>query len=321
VRVIDHNVGVDFEKDTAPLVREYPSRLAGADRFATAVEISQFSHPNGADVVYVAVGHNYPDAISSAPAAAAEGAPILLVNPTSVPASTEAELNRLGPNQIVVLGGSAAISDGVVTYLDARFPTVVRRSGPTRYETAAAINQGAFPGTVGTVYIATGENFPDALVAGPAAIKDGGSLLLVRPDEIPAAIAAELTRMQPDRIVVIGSSAAVNDSVFQQLQAYAPTTRIGGADRFALSAEVARVVFPNSKTVYVATGLNYPDALTAAPATTAASGPILLVGSSIPGTVNTEMLRTGRQTIIVLGGPAAVSDAILYQLVMNYLPN
>jgi hypothetical protein len=142
-----------------------------------------------------------------------------------------------------------------------------------------------------------------ALVAGPAAIKDGGSLLLVRPDEIPAAIAAELSRMQPDRIVVIGSSAAVNDSVFQQLQAYAPTTRIGGADRFALSAEVARVVFPTSKTVYVATGLNYPDALTAAPATAAASGPILL-GGSIPGSEH-RTARTSRQTIIVLGGPAA----------------
>lgn len=321
VRVIDHNVGVDFEKDTAPVAREYPSRLAGADRFATAVEASQFSHPNGADVVYLAVGHNYPDAIASGPAAAAEGAPILLVNSNSVPGSTEAELNRLSPNEIVVLGGSAAISDDVVAYLDARFPTVVRRAGATRYETAAAINQGAFPGTVGTVYIATGENFPDALVAGPAAVKDGGSLLLVRPNEIPPAIAAELSRMNPDRIVVVGSSSAVSDAVFQQLQGYAPTTRIGGADRFALSAEVARVVFPDSKTAYVATGLNYPDALTAGPATAAASGPILLVGSSIPGSVNTELLRTSRQTIVVLGGSAVVSDAILYQLVVDYLPD
>lgn len=320
VRVIDHNVGVDFEKDSAPIVREYPSRLAGADRFATAVEISQFSHPNGADVVYVAVGTNYPDAIAAGPAAAIEDAPILLVNATAVPAATEAELNRLSPNQIVVLGGPAAISDGVVAYLDARFPTVVRRFGPSRYETAAAITAAAFRGAVNKVYIATGDDFPDALIAGPAAVHDGAALLLVHPDSIPAVVAAELSRLDPNQIIVVGSNSAVSNSVLDQLKGYAPTIRIAGNDRYALSAAVAAAVFPASKTAYIATGLNYPDAIAAGPATATASGPILLVGSSIPGSVSTELLRTSRQTIILLGGSAAVSNPILYQLV-GYLPD
>jgi putative cell wall-binding protein len=232
-------------------------------------------------------------------------------------AATEAGPNRLGESDR--RSGPAAISDGVVAYLDARFPTVLR-FGPTRYETAAAITAAAFPGAVNKVYIATGDDFPDALIAGPAAAHDSAALLLVHPDSIPTAVAAELSRLDPNQIVVVGSNTAVSNSVMDQLKGYAPTTRIAGNDRYALSAAVAAAVFPASKTAYIATGLNYPDAIAAGPATATASGPILLVGSSIPGSVNTELLRTSRQMIILLGGSAAVSNPILYQLV-GYLPD
>ena len=87
-------------------------RLAGDDRYATAVAISRSTYPNGGvPVVYVTTGENFPDALSAAPAAASQGGPILLTNPSFAPSSTLAELQRLNPARVIVVGGTVAVSD------------------------------------------------------------------------------------------------------------------------------------------------------------------------------------------------------------------
>lgn len=99
------------------------------------------------DTVYVATGENFPDALGAAAAAGALLAPVLLVTPTSVPQPTLDELNRLAPEQIVIVGGTAVISNGVQTTLEglAFAPTVTRESGTNRYATAAALSAATFP--------------------------------------------------------------------------------------------------------------------------------------------------------------------------------
>lgn len=93
------------------------TRVAGVDRFATSAAVSAASFAPGASVVYVASGMNFPDALSAAPVAGAAGAPVLLVSPTEVPASIAAELVRLRPGRIVVLGSESAIGAGVAQQL------------------------------------------------------------------------------------------------------------------------------------------------------------------------------------------------------------
>ena len=85
-------------------------RWSGADRYATAAEISHHTYPT-ATKVYLASGASFPDALAGAPAAAHDGAPLLLTSKDCVPASTLTELTRLGATDIVVLGGTAAVSD------------------------------------------------------------------------------------------------------------------------------------------------------------------------------------------------------------------
>lgn len=304
--------------DTINGTRE-PSRLAGSDRYATGAEVARFSHPQHTDVVYLAVGTNYPDAISAGPAAASEDAPILLVSATGIPTATRDELLRLTPHQIVILGGAAAIPDAVVAQVANLLPQaeIERRSGATRYETAAAISQAAFSSPVTTVFIATGENFADALIVAPIAATSASPLLLVRPTgTVPDAVAAELTRLAPEQIIVVGNAAAISDDVLTQLAGFAPTTRVDATDRFALSATVSGLMYPaGAQTAYIATGANFPDALTAGPATTTSPGPLLLVGSSIPAAVAAELERLNPESIIILGGTAAVSNAIAEQLI------
>jgi len=64
-------------------------------------------------VAYIATGLNFPDALAGAAVAGSQGAPILLVLPDSIPAATAAELARLQPGRIVILGGAGVVSDGV----------------------------------------------------------------------------------------------------------------------------------------------------------------------------------------------------------------
>jgi putative cell wall-binding protein len=97
-------------------------RWAGADRYATAAAISSNTYPQGATTAYLASGADYPDALAGAPVAAKAGAPLLLTQRDCVPASTLAELTRLGATNIVVLGGTSAVSDAA-----ANLPSAGRR--------------------------------------------------------------------------------------------------------------------------------------------------------------------------------------------------
>ena len=96
---------------------------------------------------------------------------------------------------------------------------MVRVSGPDRYATAAAV-AATFPAESHTAYVATGANFPDALTGTPPAVRVGAPILLVPGDTLPTAVADELTRIAPRRIVVLGGTAVVADVLANQLEGY-----------------------------------------------------------------------------------------------------
>jgi putative cell wall-binding protein len=171
----------------------------------------------------VASGRNWPDALAAVPHAARAGGPILLTFPDSLPGITETELTRLKPGRIVVVGGPGAVSPAVATALDA-YDTgggVTRIGGADRYETAAAMSAAHFSGTAPYAYVATGQNFPDALAAGPAAALRGAPTILVRAGSIPAAAATELERLNPTHIYVVGGPFIVGGGVAAQVLEYA----------------------------------------------------------------------------------------------------
>ncbi|AXG12062.1 cell wall-binding repeat-containing protein [Intrasporangium calvum] len=100
----------------------------------------------GVDIVYVATGANFPDALAGSVLAALEGAPILLVTRDTIPGPTATELARLDPRYIRVLGGTSTVSDAVLTQLKAYATAntadeVTRIAGLNRYATAAEISQ------------------------------------------------------------------------------------------------------------------------------------------------------------------------------------
>jgi len=276
------------------------TRIAGTDRYATAAAISAKTFSPGVSVVAIATGEAFPDALAGGAAAGGSGGSVLLSTKTSLPAATVAELTRLQPKQIVVLGGTNAISPAVQASLTAYTTGLVTRiSGSDRYSTAVAASAAAFSPATTTAYVATGLNFPDALAGGPAAIKNNGPMLLVQPTAIPGSVRAELTRLGLSNIVILGGTTAVSSAVETDLGSYAGTvTRISGSNRHATAAAVSAATFPSGAgTIFVATGENFPDALAGGPAAAAGNGPMLLVNKhSVPQATANELSRLTGQS-------------------------
>lgn len=193
-------------------------RIAGANRYETAASISASTFDPGVPAAYIATGTNFPDALAGVPATGVVNGPVLLVAPTSVPDATAAELTRLKPGRIVILGASGVISDGVATQLD-RYTvgSVSRLAGSDRYATAVAISSSSFSSS-DVVFVATGVTFPDALGGGPVAGIQGGPLLLVPGSSVPSSVAAELKRLDPQRVVILGGTSVVSPGVADQIE-------------------------------------------------------------------------------------------------------
>lgn len=264
-------------------------RIAGPDRYATSAAISQSIASAPHRAVVVASGENFPDALAVGPLVlelpvedgwAAEEFPILLVGRDRIPNAVAAEIQRLAPDHIVVVGGPAAVSDAVLTQLAGIVGTaeVGRVSGEDRYETAAMLTAGVDP--VDEVFVVSGEGFPDALTAGPAAARQGTVLVLTRTASLPQPSADTLTRLAPSKVTVVGGPAAVSDAVVAQIQQALPgatVSRVSGPNRYATAAAVADAVWPNgAESVFLAPGAKFPDALSGTPAATLNDAPILL---------------------------------------------
>ncbi|MDQ2673690.1 MAG: PQQ-dependent sugar dehydrogenase [Chloroflexota bacterium] len=289
-------------------------RFAGTDRYATAALVSQRTFGPGVPLVYVATGATYPDALTGGAGAADNGAPVLLVSPSGVPLPTRNEILRLAPQRIVVLGGPSAVSESVRAQLASLAPGgATRLAGADRYATAAAISKANFGPGVPVAYVATGADYPDALGAVPAAGIERGPILLVRPGAIPAATQAELGRLKPQRIVVLGGTAAISAAVATQLDVYTtgPVQRRNGADRYETAVAVSVASFASADRVFIATGANFPDGLAGGPAGAFLRAPLLLVRpDSLPTAVRNELLRLDPSRVTILGGPNAVSESV-----------
>ncbi|HET6379525.1 MAG TPA: cell wall-binding repeat-containing protein [candidate division Zixibacteria bacterium] len=218
--VISQAVAEDLAKyATTGTVR----RLAGADRYETAAAISRDTFPAGVPVAYVATGANFPDALAGTPPAGSQGGPVLLVTKYTVPAATAQELARLKPQRIAILGATAVVSSAVADELESFTAGAVERlAGADRYATAVEVSEDAFWDGADTVFVATGLNFPDALAGGPVAGMEGAPLLLVPGSSVPAVVKEELLRLDPDKVVVLGSTGVVSSGVVTQMKLLFP---------------------------------------------------------------------------------------------------
>ena len=222
-------------------------RVAGRDRFATAIEVSLSAFPDGSNVAYLATGYNFPDALAGGPAAVKADGPILLSRVESLPGETLAELRRLSPSRIVILGGEAALSASVAEDAASIGAEVVRLAGRDRYDTAAMISAMHFEPGISMAFVTGGIDFPAAVAGAPAAAANDAPLLLSRPDDLPSYTRDELARLQPDVIVVLGDTSVVGTAVERGLAGYARSgvvERVAGDDQYGTAVAISRWAHP-----------------------------------------------------------------------------
>lgn len=297
---------------------ESVERISGENRYGTAAAASHDAYAPGVDVVFVATGTQFADALTGSALAGHQGAPILLVKPGAVPAVTAAELDRLNPASVVVLGGTGSVSEAVKTQVGSYAGGNVERiSGAERYATAAALAQ-EFPAG-DHVFVATGEQYADALAASAAAGADGVPVLLVKQNSLPSATKSALAALDPTSITLLGGTGSVSNGVATELGTYGEVTRASGGDRYATAAALSAQRGDAAGAV-IATGTDFPDALTGAAYAAVADVPVLLVKpTSIPGATGSELDRLAARAVLVFGGTASVSGAVLTDLVeRNY---
>jgi putative cell wall-binding protein len=304
------------------------ARIAGNDRFETAVAVAKAGYASGAQRVLVANGRTFPDALAGAALAGAADAPLLLTERDSVPTATSNGIRDLGAQTVYVLGGRATITPAAEATLAEGGRRVIRVAGEDRYETAAEIarvlttNRVASLGGRRTAIIATGLDFADALAGGPLAAAGDGTgvhpILLVN-QAVPEATEAAIRELNIQQVVILGGTAAVSDQVERRLEALtgADAVRIAGRDRYATAVAVARAAAERfdfgDDEVLLANGCVFADALAGGPLGAIRSAPIVLTEAAslpVPTRGYLESESATIETITVLGGTAAVSDQV-----------
>lgn len=308
----------DDQEREATFVRE-----SGATRTETAAEVSKTGFDQARTVV-LARADAYPDALTGAPLATSLDAPVLLTNPDELSDAAAAEIDRLEAERVVMLGGEAAISPGVEQHLVAKGLTVERIGGADRFATAVLIAEELGEGTP-SAFLAEGANddpgrgFPDPLSVAPYAAFTGRPVLLGTRDAVPPVTAAALDKLGVSETVVVGGSAALSEEVFEQLAdgGHGPR-RLAGADRYATSVAVYSEgvrAGMDPGVLWLATGLDFPDALAAGPTIAELGQTLLLVdGRDLTRSPATEQAIEANRDLIdtvrLVGGTAAISPAV-----------
>lgn len=306
-------------------------RIAGDDRYETAADIAAASLPD-ADTVVLTTGQELPDALSANPIAGANDAPILLTFTDSIPADTQASLDAMAPTNVVIVGGTAAVSEAVEAELEADGYTVTREAGANRFATAADVARavGAAPdidvdgegdqAAVPTVALANGlTGLPDAVAASPMLHRLEIPLLLTGPDALNEDAADVIAELGAEQVLVLGGTSAVSTGVENELEGDGVAVeRLAGTDRWGTATAIAdfEVGFLgfDPATTHIASGTSLPDALAGGPLASVRNSPIVLVSATavpIPTREWIEANAADIDEIVALGGTAVINDSTL----------
>lgn len=186
---------------------------------------------------------------------------------------------------------------------------IYRFAGNDRYETSFNILKNNWA-SCNYAVITTGEDFPDALSAAPLAKKFNAPIILTKPDALSSDVENQLKKAGVTKAFIIGGEAAVSKSVENKLASMGITcTRIAGADRYSTSLAVAKYLNPNGEAV-IATGSNFPDALSIAPIAAKNEMPILLVDDNNPNEDAAKYIKdNGIKTSYIIGGTGVINKA------------
>jgi len=185
-----------------------------------------------------------------------------------------------------------------------------RLAGTDRYATAAAISRRGWSGGSDTVVLASGATFADALAGTSLAYAKSAPLLLTNSSKLSSAAANEITRLGAKKVYILGGTDTVSETVKNEVERLGcRVERIWGADRYKTAVEIGNELPNRSSTALVATGLNYADALAAAPFCAAKGMPVLFTGKGALNADTKAALKKWGITNVIIAGESDVVSA------------
>ena len=280
------------------------TRVAGADRIQTSVEVSK-KYYESADTVILANYEQFADSLSASALSKALKAPILLVQKDQLDSVVAQEIKRLGAKNVIVIGGEKSVDKTKDSLSQYNVRTI---AGANRYETSAKIAQEIIKltGTKKAV-IASGEVFADALTVAPLANKNNMPILLVQPNKIPKATQEVLKQIE--EVIIVGGEKTISKEVENKLP---NPTRIAGANRYETAKKIYEYGFKDRKEVNIANGTVPADSLVIG----SIDCPILLAeANEIPEATKQAFQESKFEKVNVFGGENSIGESVVKELI------
>nr|WP_024932998.1 cell wall-binding repeat-containing protein [Clostridium botulinum]APQ74455.1 cell wall binding repeat 2 family protein [Clostridium botulinum]AUM86609.1 N-acetylmuramoyl-L-alanine amidase [Clostridium botulinum]AUN09424.1 N-acetylmuramoyl-L-alanine amidase [Clostridium botulinum]AUN20468.1 N-acetylmuramoyl-L-alanine amidase [Clostridium botulinum]AUN24252.1 N-acetylmuramoyl-L-alanine amidase [Clostridium botulinum] len=281
-------------------------RLCGNNRYETNSKIVD-SGWTSSEYAVVASGDDFADALCAAPLAKQNKAPILLANKDTLSIESKKQLSRLKVKKVFIIGGIGVITDNVKSEIESMGIETSRIYGENRFETSIEVAKNLK--NISGVVVANGYGFADALSIAPVAAQKGMPILLTNRGDLSKVAKEFLDTKTLTESYVVGGTGVVSSKISSQLN---NNTRLGGENRYETNSAVLNHFadkFSYDK-VYVASGENYPDALSGSVLAAASKSPLVLVGDSVNSSVmsSVKAQHDKYNNVIVLGGTGVVSD-------------
>ncbi len=314
---------------TNPTEPDYPGvvtgkikRIAGYDRINTAVLVSQEGWLTSETVV-LANAFSYPDALAGVPLAAAVEAPILLTSGKQLEPMVVDELTRLGARKVYILGGTSAINSSVERSLNSiNDLSVSRIAGKNRYETAVKIAlelEQRSDRRFTNFFLVSSQSFADTLSVSTVAALDGNPILYVpKNGDIDDTTAGFMYGTVCRSTTIIGGTAAVSKRTENSVRDIGfSVLRLSGKDRYSTALAVCAFYQDRfiGKEAILATGSNFPDALSGGAYAALKRSPLVLISGGSSRDVSEYINSLNTTKICVMGGQTAVPDSVLGNII------
>lgn len=296
-------------------------RLAGYDLYDTNQLIVQDGFQKGeTDTVILATGSNFPDALAASALAGIYSAPVLLTTTDELSSTARAEIERLAPSTVYIVGGRAVVSPEVEAEVEGLgVETIKRLAGNAFTDTALEVYKEGVGNWGNTALVASGNGYADALSGSSWAYAERYPIFLTDEGVLDDAAVKAINEGGFDRVIILGGKAVVKESVESAFADGIAVSRLAGLSAYETSAEVANFAAADSNAIdydglIVATGDGFADALGAGALAGKRGTIVLLASEGVEGSycatnvVAKNAWRIGTGTFV--GGKVALPESV-----------
>ncbi|MDI0265972.1 cell wall-binding repeat-containing protein [Clostridioides difficile] len=292
-------------------------KLKGADRFETAIKISQSGWTKSDTVVIVnGEDRSMVDGLTATPLASVKNSPILLSSNDKLPQKTVEEIRRLNPSKVVVIGGNNSMPNVVVEAIKAINSkiSVQRIGGDTRYQTSINIAREIDKtNSVSKLYIGAGNGEADSLSIASLAGKEKTPIVLTQKDGVDNEAEQFIKSNKVSNVYFVGGVEKISNKAIEQVGKITnkdvSKNRIAGQNRQETNAKVIDKFYSQSKLdgVVVANQDKLIDALAVGPLAAKNNSPVLLATNTLDKSQEISLKNKNSYKLFEIGGGIASS--------------